>query len=76
VARPWRTWKLSSWCGWTCRGGHAAIDQICPDLIAIERDCLAELSPAEQRQLITLLTKIQDRITQRHAAPESAVAHH
>jgi DNA-binding MarR family transcriptional regulator len=49
--------------------GRAAVDQICPDLIAIEEDCLAGLSPAEQRQLITLLTKVQDRITLRRAGP-------
>jgi DNA-binding MarR family transcriptional regulator len=46
--------------------GREAIDRICPPLNNIEEDCMAGLSPAEQDQLIYLLTKIQDQITQRH----------
>jgi len=45
--------------------GRQAIDRICPPLIAIEDDCMSALTPAEQDQLITLLTKIQERIAQR-----------
>ena len=54
--------------------GRTALDQICPDLIKIEEDCLAGLSPTDQHQLTSLLTKIQDRITQRRAASASTPA--
>jgi DNA-binding MarR family transcriptional regulator len=47
------------------RDGRAAIDRICPALIEIEQDRLADLSAAEQRQLIGLLDKVQSRITRR-----------
>lgn len=49
--------------------GRTAIDQICPDLIEVEEDCLTGLTPGEQRQLMSLLSKIQNRISQRRAAP-------
>jgi DNA-binding MarR family transcriptional regulator len=52
------------------QAGRAVIDRVCPGLIEIEQDCLADLSAAEQRQLIGLLEKVQDRITQRRAVPE------
>ena len=45
--------------------GREAIDRLCPPLIAIEEDCMSCLSPAEQDQLIGLLTRIQERIAQR-----------
>jgi DNA-binding MarR family transcriptional regulator len=48
--------------------GRAAMDRICPPLIDIEHDCMSALTPAEQDQLISLLTKVQDRIAQRRAA--------
>jgi hypothetical protein len=44
------------------------MDRICPPLIDIEHDCMSALTPAEQDQLISLLTKVQDRIAQRRAA--------
>jgi DNA-binding MarR family transcriptional regulator len=52
--------------------GHTAIAAVCPPLIEIEVDCLARLTPAEQRQLAGLLGRIQERITQRHAAAGQA----
>lgn len=45
--------------------GRETVDRICPPLIDIEKDCLSALSPAEQDQLIGLLTKVQERIAQR-----------
>jgi DNA-binding MarR family transcriptional regulator len=45
--------------------GRQTIDRICPPLIDIEADCMSALSQAEQDQLISLLTKIQERIAQR-----------
>jgi DNA-binding MarR family transcriptional regulator len=47
--------------------GRETVDRICPPLIDIEKDCMSALSQAEQDQLISLLTKIQERITQRRA---------
>ena len=49
--------------------GRQAIDQICPPLIDIETDCMSALSHAEQDQLISLLTRIQNRIAQRRRSP-------
>ena len=49
--------------------GRQAIEQICPPLIQIEDDCMSALSQAEQDQLISLLTRIQDRIAQRRRSP-------
>jgi DNA-binding MarR family transcriptional regulator len=49
--------------------GRQAIDRICPPLIDIENDCMSALTEAEQDQLITLLTRIQDRIVQRRRSP-------
>jgi DNA-binding MarR family transcriptional regulator len=49
--------------------GRQAIDRICPPLIQIQDDCMSALSQAEQDQLITLLTRIQDRIAQRRLSP-------
>lgn len=45
--------------------GRQTIDRVCPPLIDIEKDCMSALSQSEQDQLITLLTKIQERIAQR-----------
>jgi len=52
--------------------GRQVIDQICPPLIDIENDCMSALSHTEQDQLIDLLTRIQDRITQRRQASPPA----
>jgi DNA-binding MarR family transcriptional regulator len=50
--------------------GRQAIDRICPPLIDIEQDCMSLLTPAEQDQLICLLTKIQDQIAQRRTGKQ------
>jgi len=52
--------------------GREIIDRICPPLTDIEEDCMSALSPAEQDQLITLLTKIQERIARRRRAAAPA----
>ena len=50
--------------------GREAIDRLRPPLIDIdiEQDCMTALTPAEQDQLINLLTKVQQRIAQRRSA--------
>jgi DNA-binding MarR family transcriptional regulator len=49
--------------------GRETVDRICPPLTDIEKDCMSTLSQAEQDQLISLLIKIQERITQRRSGP-------
>lgn len=52
--------------------GREAVNRLCPPLIDIEEDCMSSLSPAEQDQLIGLLTRIQERIAQRRGTPPAA----
>jgi DNA-binding MarR family transcriptional regulator len=53
--------------------GHQAVDRICPPLVDIEQDCLSALTPTEQDQLISLLTKIQQRIAHRRGRKATPV---
>lgn len=52
--------------------GRETVDRVCPPLIDIEKDCMSALSPTEQDQLISLLTKIQERIAQRRGGAATA----
>ena len=52
--------------------GREAVNRLCPPLIDIEEDCMSCLSPAEQDQLIGLLTRIQERIAQRRGTAPAA----